>query len=135
MKIPGFILAGVGLVITFAAVLMPTTADGSDVYNLGLLQHQMMVFAVGLAAVVAGVALAAAGAAVEAIRANGKARHGIDGATGTQGTPRRTDIPAGPRMTDAERRAQHRSADQIMYNFLAGVGVLFVVVLIGMWTN
>lgn len=49
---------------------LPTSYGGStasQIYNLGLLQHQMMIFVTGVAAIVAGIALAAAGVVVDAV--------------------------------------------------------------------
>lgn len=74
MKGFGFFLLVIGAAIAAGSLLMPTTApievpSGSlyglptrpEVYNLGLLQHQMMVFVIGCAIAVLGGALAAIG--------------------------------------------------------------------------
>jgi hypothetical protein len=74
MKVLGWLLVVFGLMVAVGSLLMPTTAPievpsasiyglptRSDVYNLGLLQHQMMVFVVGCALSVLGGALAGIG--------------------------------------------------------------------------
>lgn len=135
MKILGLVLSAVGVIITLTAMLMPTTADGGEVYNLGLLQHQMMVFTGGLAIVVAGVALTAAGAAVDALQAYARQRPAALQTSDEQISPRRTAPLAALRMSSGERRAQHESADRILYAFLAGLSVILAVVLVTLWAK
>ncbi|RYE60881.1 MAG: hypothetical protein EOO82_02650, partial [Oxalobacteraceae bacterium] len=77
MKMLGILLGVVGIIITIGALFMETsltteTPTGlyggttvSQIYNLGLLQRQMMIFVTGLAIAVAGVVLAAAGVAID----------------------------------------------------------------------
>ncbi|MBS3961459.1 MAG: hypothetical protein KGZ61_06465 [Sandarakinorhabdus sp.] len=79
MKIPGTLLAAIGLaVLAYAftidtSVAMPlaglgiTPGDSLSVTNFGLLQRQMMLSQLGLAAALGGILLFAAGAVIEAI--------------------------------------------------------------------
>lgn len=53
----GLLLIGAGLIVCAIAFFLPTTIDsydGSQTYNLGLMQRQMMVLACGLASAVVG---------------------------------------------------------------------------------
>ncbi len=134
MKHYGFGLLAIGMVVAIGALFMSTSVStetpadfygrttASEVYNLGLLQHQMMIFVVGLAIALAGVVLAAAGV-VNDQRAPG-ATIPIDQPQ-AQIEPRQ---PSVPRFTPAEQQADNKRADRIMFLFLGGVAVVGLIV-------
>lgn len=142
MKNLGIGLLAIGVVVTIGALFMstsvatepPTSYYGrttNEVYNLGLLQHQMMIFAAGLAMTVSGVALAAAGVVLDTL-----GMHVIQNA---RPVPSEEAIEASP-QTVAEReltpeelkerdRDLNRATFMVAGGMLAVVGIIFLIVM------
>lgn len=135
------------MMIAMAALFMSTSvttdtsmtyygrASARDVYNLGLLQHQLMVFVGGLGVAIAGVVVASAGTIIEhlvpvAPTAAIKAVPPLQAADATE--------PAASGRTDFEIAEENRDSDRFIYLvagcFIAVVAAAFaIMVAIGGW--
>ena len=68
MKITGFGLCGLGVVLVLAGLMMQTTAEYSDTLNIGLLNDQTNRVLMGGFSFVGGIVLIAAASICEAIK-------------------------------------------------------------------
>lgn len=95
MKIWGVVMITTGVAIALLSLLMTTTIStapggdlaefgGREIYNMGLIQRQLMVFLAGLALTIAGVVTAAAGAVIDALRPVSVAEPAISPAVPTE---------------------------------------------------
>jgi hypothetical protein len=137
----GVLLTALGVVIALGALFMSTSVSSpgptslyggtsvSEVYNLGLLQHQLMIFVAGLAVAVSGVVVACAGTIIEH-----RAPNGI--ALGSEGPPISEEprdpsspsLPPSARFTAEEQAEANKRADRVMFLFLGGVAVVGIII-------
>jgi hypothetical protein len=146
MKTGGIALLVLGTLLAIGALFMSTsvateTPTGlyggtrfSEVYNLGLLQRQMMLFAAGLAVAVAGVVLTAAGSVIDAIGSHVPAR--LDRTEFAEGTsiaeePGPTaERPLSPEELAERDRGLNRATFMVAGGMVAVVGIVFLIVLL-----
>lgn len=147
MKVLGGVIAGVGVVGSLLSLGMPTSistsvpsslgyglTDTSEVLNIGLLQKQAFAFHAGLALVIAGVVLFAAGAILERLTGSPHSVEGVAGAVSTSEpvmtapTGTRPLTPIEYETISDEQKAKNARADRAAYIAAAIVAIgIFII--------
>lgn len=139
MKLSGWLLITLGLILAFVAILLPTSVptDGYEfaaaaglrvpsVTNLGLMQRQMIVLQIGLAAFLGGCVLLAAGYVIEAMAARPGAPDPAAGLVIVEQHPEViADPPASPPEVRYRDPVEESEAEKLWVRI--GLGVVFAV--------
>lgn len=143
MEEGGIWLIVIGIGVALASLLMTTSVDTSvpdasgslyglsltrteNVYNLGLLQHQMMVFVAGCSIAVMGVATTAAGAVLNTLPKPEKPTE--EPAAPIEQSAPATPLPAS--QSDEEKLPQYVPSDDNDIYWYVGIGVVLLIVIV-----